>query len=491
MIKDNIEFEQETDLEYGKLISAIKNRFAWILGAVVVSSGIAAYTSLQKEPTYISSMQLLVEPNYQEQAGAARANTEVSMLIQNAPFEIDYATQIRIMRGSELLDRAVSLLEGEYPDIEIDNLRDRLSVVRATTQETVDARDETETSILEVTFTSNDPIKSQRVVEVLQGIYLDYNLEQQELRLQNGLAFINQQLPIVSNDVFQAEQSLENFRQTTNLIDPEARATELAGSLVRIEQERREVQAEFEDLRARSEILESQLKRTPQGALTSSRLSESGRYQSLLDSYQETELAIAEQRAQFTEESAYIRRLQEQRKNQERLLFQEVERVLGSTAIAPEQLFLEGQFGETDLNIVRELAQLRAALSGLVARDQGLANSEQQIREELSQYPELIAQFTRLQPEIEIKRDTLQQLLRARQEISIDIARGGLNWQIIETPQFGIRTGPNLVIDILLGSIAGIFIGTFLAIVREFSVTRSEDSSQVSEYSESFEKEGI
>lgn len=478
MSNDKLDLPQDSDLGYGQLLSVLVRRSGWIGGALVISSLLAAYNSLQKEPTYMSSMQLLVEPNYREQFGAGQ-NAAGQTLIQNTPIEIDYATQIRVMQSSELLERAVNLLQGEYPDMTVSNLRDRLLVLRRTEIETADSNNETETSILQVDYTSNDPDKAQRVVAALQDVYLAYNLEQQDLRLQNGLAFINQQLPVVEQDVFQAEQSLEQFRENQNLIDPEQRAAELTAALDRVEQNRQQTQADLKEVQARYNILQQQLKETPQGPLVSSRLSESARYQNLLNSYQEIELALAEERVQFTDNSSYVRRLQRQLDNQKQLLGQEVERILGSSGISDNQLLLEGQFGDTDLAIARELGELQATMSGLVARDQGLAQVEQQIRGELARFPELIAQFTRLQPEIEIKRDTLQQLLRARQDISIDIARGGLNWQVIESAQPGIRTGPNLQADILLGGISGLFLGIILAFVREAMDNRLRTVKQI------------
>ncbi|PZV22214.1 MAG: capsular biosynthesis protein [Leptolyngbya sp.] len=479
MVNDNIDLPQDKELGYGQIFSVFKRRAGWIAGALAVSLIWAAYNSLQKESTYLSSMQLLIEPNYREQAGGARANTEGSLLIQNAPLEIDYATQIRVLQGSELLERAVELLRSDYPNITVEEIRNRLSVLRVTQLESASTNQPSETNIIQVNYTANDSDEAQRVVKILERVYLDYNLEQQELRLQNGLAFIDQQLPVVQQDVLSAERSLEQFRETQSLIDPETRASDLAASLTRVEQERQQVRAEFEELRARSAVLESQFKRTPQGPLISSRLSESTRYQNLLDSYQTTELEIAQQRAQFTEESSYMRRLNSQLESQRSLLSQEAERILSGSGIPVDQLFIEGQFGQTDLDVVRELGQLQASLSGLTARDQGLAEAERQIRSELARYPELIAQFTRLQPQIEIRRDTLQQLLRARQEISIDIARGGLNWQIIETAQPGTKTGPNLAGDLLLGSVAGLFLGLVLAFAREAVDNRLRTVDQI------------
>lgn len=475
--EENLNQPEESEAGYSQLLSVIVRRCGWIIGTLIIVLLGSAYNSLQKEPNYSSSMQILVEPNYSQQAGGRGQNTPGSMLVQNnVPVEIDYATLIQILRGSELLERAISSLESQYPDMTVESLRSRLSILRATQSETAIARDESETNILRIDYNSNNPEETQEVLKTLQFVYLDYNQEQQELRLQNALSFINQQLPVIEQDVFQAEQSLENFRESQGLIDPEQRATDLAGALAQVEQNRQQVQAEFREAQARYDVLESQIKSTPQGALVSSRLSESARYQNLLNSYQEIELAIAEQRSQFTDESSYMRRLLQQLESQKLLLSQEVERILGSESfrISDEQLFIEGQFGATDIAIVRELGQVQSAASGLIARDQRLAQAEQEIRAELARYPGLIAQFTRLQPEIEIQRDTLQQLLRARQDISIDIARGVLNWQVVETAQLGRKTGPNLVTDILVGGIVGLFLGLVLAFAREYMDDRAK-----------------
>ena len=200
-------------------------------------------------------------------------------------------------------------------------------------------------------------------------------------------------------------------------------------------------------------------------------MSQSSRYQALLDELQKTELALAEQRTTFTDEDPKVQKLLEQRQSQLILLQEEVERVLGGTSIpgniSQEGLLKEGQLVESDQKLAEELLTLQKQLLALQARDQSLAKTEQQLREELAGFPKLIADYNRLQPEVEIQRATLQQLLEAQQKLGIEIARGGFKWQVVEAPELGKQTGPNTKVDILLGVVVGLFLGGVAAFVRE------------------------
>jgi succinoglycan biosynthesis transport protein ExoP len=85
--------------------------------------------------------------------------------------------------------------------------------------------------IFEATYTGANPTKTQKVLQAMQRVYLDYNREQQKLRLTKGLAFIDEQLPKVRQNVAQAEAALEEFRRNQNLIEPEAQAKTLTEAI--------------------------------------------------------------------------------------------------------------------------------------------------------------------------------------------------------------------------------------------------------------------
>jgi uncharacterized protein involved in exopolysaccharide biosynthesis/Mrp family chromosome partitioning ATPase len=503
MPESKIELLPDADAGYGQLFALLLRRRFLVLSFLLTALLLAYISYISKKPMYRSEMQLLVEPNYQQEI--ENGGTQPSGGLTNSgTFQIDYATQIRLMQSTQLIERAVVSLRSQYPDISVDEIRESLSVTRV-----VETDDEVDTKILQVEYSSDDAQKTQRVLEEMQDVYLSYNLEQQELRLNQGLAFVDKQLPKVEGDVAEAEQALKEFRASQGLVNPEQRAEEIAKALDNIAQERRGIRAEYQDTQAKFNSLQRQLSRSPQNALVAARLSQSERYQTLLNQLQETELALAATRSTYTENAPPSRNLQRKLESQIALLQQEAQRVLGQVTseqassnlqqtrqvtseqassnlqqtgqVTSEQassnLQQAGQLGQIDLELTSELATAQTALSGLRARDRSLSEAEGRLRGELNRYPQLIAEYTRLQPEIEVKRDTLQQLLQARQTLGIEIARGGYSWQVIELPQLGRRIGPNLRTDLLLGAIAGLFLGAIAAFIRDGSddVIRTND----------------
>ncbi|HEY9807240.1 MAG TPA: hypothetical protein V6D04_11770, partial [Candidatus Obscuribacterales bacterium] len=319
--------------------------------------------------------------------------------------------------------------------------------------------------------TDSDPKKTQKVLQAIQKVYQDYNREQQQQRLSKGLSFINEQVPRVQGQVKQAEDALERFRKSQNLIDPEAQSKALFDALNSVRQDQRTNQAQLKDMQARYVALQQQVKRSPQQALVASRLSQSSRYQTLLNELQKTELNLEQQRLRFKDFDPHIKSLLEQRQRQVGLLRNEVSRVLGTVPAqlngSGDDLLKAGQLGETDLALITQLVDAQVNARALQARGQSLSQTEQQLTTELKRFPRLLAEYGRLQPNVEVGRETLQQLLKAKQELALEIARGGFDWQVVEAAQLGTQIGPSLKQNLLLGAVAGLILGSVAAFVRE------------------------
>lgn len=450
----------ETEPGYGQVFAVLLRRRFWLLSVLCAVLSIALVRTLTTQPTYQSSMQLLVEPNYQGKKEGSGAKSEYI----DTNVEVDTATQLNLMRSAQLLQKAVNLLSPEYPNTSIDEIKNSLVVTQV-------MEDEVNTNIFQAVYTGNNPIKTEKALEAIQKVYQNYNREQQKQRLIKGLGFIDAQLPIVRASLIKSEAALERFRKSQNLIEPEEQAKALSGTLSSIEQERRTIAAQYQDAQARYNSLQQQLARSPQGALVSSRLSQSSPYQALLSEIQKTELAIAQLRVRFTDTTPKVQELLEQRQQQLALLQQEVRRVLGGSAAqsngTEESPLTVGQFSEVDLDLTTQLVEAQTNLLGLKARDQRLAQQEQQLRAQLDRFPRVLAEYNRLQPDILLKRNTLQQLEEARQELSLEIARGGFDWQVVEEPQPGAQIGPNVKQNLLLGLVAGLMLGGAAAFVRE------------------------
>jgi len=467
---------EESDGGYGQLLAVLMRRRNWLLGVLGGVLTIAVVFTLVSKPTYQSEMQLLIEPNYQGKKDGTAPRQGEQYADSGVTID-DYATQINVMRSSLLIQRAVDILRSEYPTLTVAEVKKHL-VLKQVVEEKAN------TKIVEATYTANDPIKAQKVLKAVHTVYQIYNREQQEQRLKKGLKFINEQIPVVTKTVDQAEDKLEEFRKNNNLIDPEQQAATVNQSLNAIAQEREVIRAQYNDLQARYGQLQQQLARSPQQALVASRLSQSSRYQTLLNELQRTELALSQRRVVFTDEDPNVKKLLEQRQNLLSMMKQEGERVLGEGQAAQaagsnggDGILQQGQLGALDLNLAGQLIEVQTNMNAMRARDNSLAQTQQKLRSDLKRFPVLLAEYNRLVPFVQINRDKLQQLLRAQQELSLEIARGGFDWQALEEPRLGLKIGPNLKLNLLLGLVAGLMLGSLAAFLRD-AVDDSVHSSE-------------
>lgn len=463
-LNPNINSASETDPGYGQIFAVLWRRFPWILLVFLSSTAIAGIMALKTEPSFKSTMQLLVEPNYQGKKETDNSESQFT----DTNIEIDTATQLNLMQSSGLIQKAVNKLKSEYPDLTVMDLKKSLVLNQIKTKD-----DNIATKIFQVDYSDNDPEKTKKVLNTIQQVYLEYNKQQQNSRLQKGLQVIKDQLRKATDEVTVSEANLQRFRRNQNLIDPETQAKTIETTLNTVQQERQTTRSQYEEALAKQRSLQAQLNRSPQNALVSSRLSQSTRYQGLLNEIQKTELALAQERLRFTDDTPSVQKLQEQLQSQKQLLQKEVSRTLGQTSnpvlSSGDNLLQQGQLGEIDLNLTGQLVETQTTIVALTARDQTLAAKEKELQTDLKRFPSLLAYYNRILPQLQFSRERLEQLLRSEQKLRQELSKGGFNWEVVEEPQEGFQTGPNIRQNILLGAVIGLMLGGIAAFIREAS----------------------
>ncbi|MBW4480090.1 MAG: polysaccharide biosynthesis tyrosine autokinase [Tolypothrix brevis GSE-NOS-MK-07-07A] len=470
----------QSAVDIRQLSTILFRRRFLILGVSGLVMSVAIFLATITKPKYQSSMQLLVSSNLYEglQSRNIQGNTDSQFTDPNFQV-VDYTAQLRLMLSTKLIQKAVDLLRPEYPDIKVEDILGKKgkqakpgSLVVAQLEGGTGVN-KVPSQVFEITFKDQDPIKAEKVLQALKKVYQDYNIEQQKQRLNKGLSFVNDRLPTIKQEVINSENNLKQFRQKYNLLDPEAQSKIILDSLANNQKQLQSTRAELQDVRARYNNLQRKIAASPQNALISSRLSQSTRYQGLLNEIQKTELALGKERLRYIDTSPVIVNLTQQRSNQLSLLQQEIGRSLGNRAPTTPQsgksLLTQGQMGQVDVKLLEELIQVQTASLGLVANEQSLAKSEQQLRSELSRYPTLIAEYNRLLPEVETNRKTLEQLLEAQQSLGMKIAQGGFDWQVLEEPQPGIYMGSGKTLRLAGGAVIGPILGIAIALIWEMS----------------------
>ena len=466
----NFETQNENDLGYGQLLAKLWHRRLWVAGTFASVIAISIPFGLGRQPVYQSHMQILVEPNYQKDSVGNTSNEHLEREFADKTIEIDYATQLRVFQSSKILSRVAEKLalgNSEHEIAEtIEQLRESLTVSQLMHED-----GETKTNIIQVDYTSDNPVETKRVLETIQEFYLEYNLEQQEKRLRDGLFFIDNQIPKAQNELIKAESALTKLSKKHNLISPEEDAKALMENIRQIARERDELKAQQSNTKGTYTSIQQQLGLSSDNSLALSRLSQSSRYQNLLNKLQETEIRLATKQQKFTSDNPVIHNLIDERDSQRALLIEEAKKILGE--LPPnfitelESLTKQGQLVGSDTSFIDKITEFQSNLTGIRQRDLILAQTEAKLKQQLVEFPELIAQYKSLTQETEVKRQALQRLLEAKQELEIELNRGGFNWQVIEPPQLGIQIEPILHQDLLLSFVVASFAGITAGFIRE------------------------
>ncbi len=439
----------------------LRQRFV-ILGVSCVVMSVASFFAVTAKSSYQSHMQILVSSNLSQ-------GSQSNNITEDADTKtIDYSTQMKLMLSSKLLQKAVDLVDSDYPDITLKYLKGQKEYQNKAPLKVTEEQANTEAEpvfnqVFEVSFHNDDPVKAQRVLQALQKVYQNYNTEQQKERLNRGLAFVNTRLPEIKKEVSQADKNLEQFRKKHNLVDPEAQNKIVLQSLAEIQQQLQTTRAQLQDVNARYDSLQKEIaSSSQQNAKISSSLNQSSRYQTLLNEIQKTDLALAKERLRYTDDYPSVEKLKQQRQNQLTLLRQEVKNF---TSGSKDEKLLKADMVGVDPKLLDELILLQTNVLGLTANEKSLVQSEQQLRLELSKYPNLIAEYNRLRQKVETSHQTLEQLLQSQQSLGMKISQEGYNWQVLEEPALGTYVGNNKLLFLMGGGVIGPVLGILLALI--------------------------
>jgi capsular exopolysaccharide synthesis family protein len=383
-------------------------------------------------PIYEGSFRILVE--------AVSSDPPISELINQDRSELDYETQIQVLKSPETLQSILEKIQTQHPEVNINTLDTNLLINRLNA-----------TKILEVKYRDSDPSQIQTVLEYVAQGYLDYSLKERQTSLRQGINFVEGQLPEMRNRVNTLQQMIQELQQSYRFVDPALRTqtltnqlSELSQSLFTIEQQLIQAESQYQSLQD-----------VPGATIA---LRNDPIYQEQLSQVHNVENQIALELARSRETSLEIQALQRQRNN---------------------LLPLLSQGAESSLNAkLKEAATIMATLRQQQSRIQ---NQGAQLQAEINQMPALSRVFNELQQELEVARQSLNRLLAARESLQLESAQKEIPWQLLVAPQTADRPiSPNVSRNLFSGVIFGVILGmsTALLIDRLDNVFHSIDQVQ-------------
>lgn len=448
--------EDEESLDLKQLISVAKHRFRLIIAVALGITTLATLWTLTRKPVYQGNFQLLIEPVNQEQEGNELA------LMTGRLRGVDYKSQIEVLRSPYVINPLIATLSTRYPEIEYSDL---IQIKNSP----LEIEQLNNTKILNITYQDSDRDKIDFILNNVAQAYLEYSLKEKRKQIEQGIGFVDDQLPELTERVDKLQAQIENFRQKYNLFDPKEHFVIVAEQLNQQEQKYFETQVSIKETQSLYNNLQQQLGLNPQQTLIASYLSESPRYQNLLTQLQDIEIRLAKDSVRFSPINPSIIALQERREELLGLLEQERAKILGNNltnAIAnpasidsPSSLRLElaQQFIET-ANTIETLKLRRNSLESEINSLRTLAN----------QMPRIAREYSELTKELSIADTSLNRFLTAQEELKLEVSQQSIPWEIIARPQVGENpVFPKPPRDIALGLIGGTLLGIACALIAE------------------------
>ena len=457
-------------LDLAWLFAVVRRRAAVMAAAALMLGTIAGsyiiWNAKKTIPSYEGAFRVLIEPVTAEgrlaklsllaQSGTSTGASEISKLGVDSSDLADYETQIRVLTSPKLLTPVVKELQARYPDITYNSLIERLDISRVSYEK--DGKKQG-TKILAIKYSDINQEKIQFVLNKLSSAYLTYSLEERLTSLNQGVKFIDEQLPDLQKQVDTLQAELQKLRQQYTLNQPDTTGKSLTEQAQFLNSQRIEIQAQLAQTQASYATRQRQLKENNLTAVLSSEPNKPETYQNLIAQLQKIDSDLALQSSQFRDDSPPIQDLREKQENLRTLLTQEAR---------------------------RSLDNLGGSIQELQARDRSLAQAENQINEKIRVFPAVLRRYTDLDRELQVKTDSLKQFLSKKEALKLDASQREIPWVIIAPPELTrdklgkaipasvLQTKRQLALAAVLSILMGIGIGFVVEILHTVFHTPEE-----------------
>jgi len=418
--------DDEGGLKLGQVLQSLYRQLPVIVGVTVIITSLALLKAITSKPTYQASFEILAKVITEE----TRVISQVTLNNRddNSKSSVD-STTLKLLKSPRIINPIVNQLKSKYPDVNYESLSNGLLLKVIA-----------EAEILNVSYEDKDSTKVKTILDLVSTAYLKYSLQERLADVQQGLDFVDSQLPKIQKSASNLQDKLQRFRQQYNLIDPESTRKQLDEQISTIGQQRLENQVKLNEAYALIVDLDSRLAQPLNKSTVSAALQDNPRYQSLLSQIQVLEIEIAKDLSVFQESTGKIKVLRDQQTNLLALLSQETQRT-------------------------RELHASR--IRELESRSKFLSQAEEQLNQKVKQLSIISRQYTDIQQEIKITNDNLNQFLTKREALRIDAGQRKTPWQILTPVKEPVASSSDVKRNALLGVILGLLLGSGIALLRD------------------------
>jgi len=418
-----------------------------ITGAVSVGAFVWANQNIPK--SYKGDFQLLVEPvtNEGKFVQPSALTREGGQGMGQGITNLDYATQLEILRSPRILSAIYEQVKSRYPKVNYFAFSKGLGVERLASETSPEP-----TKILKVSYEAEDPKLVEFVLDVAAKKYLQYSLQERKTRISEGVKFIDDQLPELNSRVESLQSQIQRLQQQNKLTDPKIQGDQLFTQVREMNTQQAQTQRDLAEQKTLYANLQKQLELTPDEAIAASALSEDPNYRVLQGKIQEIDNKIAEERGRFQDDNPVIQSLLAKTSNPKVEAFQNTVRI----------------------GLIQKLVEAANQIELLEVRNQALSQTKRSIERQAQLFPSIAREYNAIQEQLEIANRTREQLLTQRETLRVEAAQKQVPWELVSKPHLvsdptgnpiaSSKAKPIKIGGVLVGLLLGV--GTAVAIER-------------------------
>lgn len=423
------------NVEGGVNLDDVKNtvlrQLPLIAGVTVAMTSLAFFKTRFLPPNYVASFELLPELVNVETKVTSTGDNSGETRGAITAVELD-DVQLKILKSPTTISKAIDSLQNKYPKLNYQTLTDDLTVefIRDS---------QNKKNVLYVSYEHSNPQQVSDVIDVLTQTYLDYSAEKRSSGVQRGITVLEQQIPLVTEQVEQLENQMQGLREQYNFIDPDVSLDPITARSSLMSQEQDEVASQLQQMRLKLRNLQRELQTQPTTSPTAIELA-TPRYQGLLNQLREIDLKISNKSTIFSDKTAEIQILKEER--------QRIVGLIRQAGAAIQQ------------KLVNEIRTLE--------NRQRLAQIESvNLRSQLKNWSAVSDQYKKLQQQLEQSKTKLSQFTLQKDALLIDAAREEAPWQLLAPAGEPQNTALSPSNRLLLGSTFGLMLGVGIALMLD------------------------
>ena len=453
--RDNfVEETEEEKLDLSWLFGVLRRRILVMAAATIALSALAGtaifITSKKITLDYEGSFSLLVEPATAEGLLSKQLDNTVAADLAKINIEgislVDYETQIRILRSPKMMQPVLQELRAWNPNLTYTEMMSKLTINRVSYAK--DGKQQG-TKILEVRYKDSDINKIYGVLDKVSKAYLEYSLQQRLTGINQGIKFIDMEMPKLRERVEVLQLQVQRLRQQSNLFDPQLEGKSLSEQVQSIRGQQVGLQVQLRGMRSLYQSYQKLVnENNPVGVL----MTQGQAYSGLLSQIQKVDSDLSLKLAQYRDDSLPILAL---RKSREEL-------ILTSSQQAKEVV----------------MANLSSQIKEVEARDREMTLLQKELNQKIRNFSVTTRQYDNLVREQQVVTKSLSDFLAKREALRIDAAQQQIPWVLINPPEIPLdkfgkyitstvkQTKKQLALAVILSGLLGIAVGLLVEVLN-------------------------